>query len=137
MRSTRRPIIGLRDRALVGFVAYSFARIGAAMGMGVDDVYTRDRRLWLCLQRRRAASNTLCRHNLAAYLHEYIDGAGLANDPKAVDMYQDRHCQKHTEPAHDLFTLQAEQKHKRQHQRRKGSDRQWPEQSLLHNNELL
>jgi site-specific recombinase XerD len=25
-----------------------------------------------------------CHHNLEAYLHEYIDGAGLANDPKAI-----------------------------------------------------
>ncbi len=25
-----------------------------------------------------------CHHNLEAYLHEYIDGAGLAADPKAV-----------------------------------------------------
>ncbi|MGC1863738.1 MAG: hypothetical protein WA733_22105 [Methylocystis sp.] len=25
-----------------------------------------------------------CHHNLEAYLHEYIDGAGLANHPKAL-----------------------------------------------------
>jgi hypothetical protein len=25
-----------------------------------------------------------CHHNLESYLHEYIDGAGPANDPKAL-----------------------------------------------------
>ena len=33
-------LAGLRDRALIGLVAYSFARIGAARGMRVEDVYT-------------------------------------------------------------------------------------------------
>ena len=37
---------GLRDRALIGLMVYSFARIGAALGMAVEDVYTQNRRLW-------------------------------------------------------------------------------------------
>jgi integrase/recombinase XerC len=36
---------GLRDRALIGLMVYSFARIGAALGMAVEDVYTQNRRL--------------------------------------------------------------------------------------------
>ena len=32
---------GLRDRALIGLMVYSVARIGAALGMTVEDVYTR------------------------------------------------------------------------------------------------
>jgi integrase len=31
-------VIGLRDRALIGLMVYSFARIGAAIGMRVEDV---------------------------------------------------------------------------------------------------
>jgi site-specific recombinase XerC len=31
---------GLRDRALIGLMVYSFARIGAALGMTVEDVFT-------------------------------------------------------------------------------------------------
>ena len=31
--------IGLRDRALIGLMVYSFARIGAAVGMKVEDVF--------------------------------------------------------------------------------------------------
>ena len=33
-------VVGLRDRALIGLMVYSFARIGAALGMAVEDVYT-------------------------------------------------------------------------------------------------
>jgi integrase len=38
-------VIGLRDRALIGLMVYSFARIGAALGMTVEDVFTQNRRL--------------------------------------------------------------------------------------------
>ena len=31
--------------ALIGLMVYSFARIGAALGMTVEDVYTQNRRL--------------------------------------------------------------------------------------------
>jgi site-specific recombinase XerC len=37
--------VGLRDRALIGLMVSSFARIGAALGMKVEDVYTQNRRL--------------------------------------------------------------------------------------------
>jgi site-specific recombinase XerD len=37
--------IGLRDRALIGVMVYSFARIGAAIRMQVEDVYSRNQRL--------------------------------------------------------------------------------------------
>jgi integrase len=36
---------GLRDRALIGLMVFSFARIGAALGMKVEDVFTQNRRL--------------------------------------------------------------------------------------------
>ncbi len=78
-------VIGLRDRALIGLMVYSFARIGAAIGMQVDDVYSQNRRLWVCLHEKGGKQHAMpCHHNLEAYLHEYIDGAGLANDPKAL-----------------------------------------------------
>jgi site-specific recombinase XerD len=78
-------VIGLRDRALIGLMVYSFARIGAAIGMQVDDVYSQNRRLWVRLHEKGGKQHTMpCHHNLEAYLHEYIDGAGLANEPKAL-----------------------------------------------------
>jgi site-specific recombinase XerD len=77
-------VIGLRDRALIGLMVYSFARIGAAIGMQVEDVYSQNRRLWVRLHEKGGKQHAMpCHHNLEAYLHEYIDGAGLASEPKA------------------------------------------------------
>ena len=77
-------IIGLRDRALIGLMVYSFARIGAAIAMRVEDVYPQNRRLWVRLHEKGGKHAMPCHHNLESYLHEYIDGAGLASHPKAL-----------------------------------------------------
>jgi integrase/recombinase XerC len=50
---------GLRDRALIGLMVYSFARVSAALGMKVEDAYSERRRLWVRL-REKAASATKC-----------------------------------------------------------------------------
>src|SRR5271168_5550496 len=43
-----------------------------------------NRRLWVRLHEKGGKQHAMpCHHNLEAYLHEYIDGAGLAGDPKA------------------------------------------------------
>jgi integrase/recombinase XerC len=34
--------VGLRDRALIGLMVFPFARIGAALGMKVEDVFTQN-----------------------------------------------------------------------------------------------
>jgi site-specific recombinase XerC len=43
---------GMRDRALIALMVYSFARIGAALGMAVEDIYTQNRRLWVRLREK-------------------------------------------------------------------------------------
>ena len=74
---------GLRDRALIGLMVYSFARIGAALVMSVEDVFVQRRRLWVRLQEKGGKRHEMpCHHNLEAYLHAYIEGAGLADDAK-------------------------------------------------------
>ena len=40
----------------MGLMVYSFARIGAALGMPVEDVYTQNRRLWVRLRDRGLAA---------------------------------------------------------------------------------
>lgn len=75
--------IGLRDRALIGLMVYSFARIGAALSMKVEDVYVQNRRLWVRLHEKGGKRHEMpCHHNLEAYLHAYIDNCGLGSDPK-------------------------------------------------------
>ena len=77
--------IGLRDRALIGLMAFSFARIGAAIGMRVEDVYVQHRRLWVRLHEKGGKVHEMpCHHTLEEYLHAYIDGCGLSGDPKGV-----------------------------------------------------
>jgi site-specific recombinase XerC len=72
-------VAGLRDRALIGLMVYSFARIGAA----VEDVYTQNRRLWVRLREKGGKRHAMpCHHNLDEYLVAYLDGAGLRDDPK-------------------------------------------------------
>ncbi|WP_346380560.1 tyrosine-type recombinase/integrase [Acidithiobacillus sp.] len=74
---------GLRDRALIGLMVYSFARIGAALAMSVEDVFTQRRRLWVRLREKGSKQHEMpCHHNLEAYLHAYIEGADLADDPR-------------------------------------------------------
>ncbi len=76
-------IAGLRDRALIGLMVFSFARIGAALGMTVEDVFTQNRRLWVRLREKGGKPHAVpCHHNLETYLTAYIEGAGLAEDPK-------------------------------------------------------
>jgi len=74
---------GLRDRALIGLMVYSFARIGAALSMRVEDVFVQNRRLWVRLHEKGGKRHEMpCHHNLEHYLVEYIDGCGLREDRK-------------------------------------------------------
>ena len=50
--STRRPFRGLRDRALLAVMVYSFARVSAVVGMRVEDYYQQGKRWWLRLQEK-------------------------------------------------------------------------------------
>jgi site-specific recombinase XerC len=75
--------VGLRDRALIGLMVYAFARIGAALGMRVEDAYVQNRRLWVRLHEKGGRRHEMpCHHNLEEYLTAYLDGAGLRDDPK-------------------------------------------------------
>ncbi|MBJ9968628.1 tyrosine-type recombinase/integrase [Burkholderia seminalis] len=74
---------GLRDRALIALMVFSFARVGAALAMRVEDVYVQHRRLWVRLREKGGKAHAMpCHHTLEAYLRAYLDGTGLAGDPK-------------------------------------------------------
>ena len=75
--------IGLRDRALIALMVYSFGRIGAALAMRVEDVFVQNRRLWVRLREKGGNRHEMpCHHTLEAYLHAYLDGTGIGDDPK-------------------------------------------------------
>lgn len=74
---------GLRDCALIGLMVYSFARIGAALSMKLEDVFVQKNRLWVRLHEKGGKRHEMpCHHNLEDYLRAYIYGAGLGEEPK-------------------------------------------------------
>src|SRR3546814_17718355 len=74
---------GLRDRALIGLMIYSGARIGAALAMRVEDMFMQNRRLWVRLHEKGGKRHEMpCHHNLEDYLTAYIDGCELREDRK-------------------------------------------------------
>lgn len=75
---------GLRDRALIGLMVYTFARINAVLLMKVADYFIQGRRGWVRLHEKGGKEHEVpCNHNLEQYLDEYIAAAGIANDPES------------------------------------------------------
>lgn len=75
--------IGLRDRALIGLMVYTFARVGAAIGMRVEDVFVQGRRTWVRLHEKGGKLHDMpCHHNLEEFLHAYLQGVGISGDRK-------------------------------------------------------
>jgi len=76
--------VGLRDRALIALMTYTFARVGAAAErMRVEDIYVQARRTWVRLHEKGGKLHDMpAHHNLDGYLQAYLDGARLRDDPK-------------------------------------------------------
>jgi len=78
-------LIDLRDRALIGLMVYTFARINAVLSMRVEDYFVQGRRGWVQLHEKGGKPHSLpCHHNLDAYLEAYISAAGIAGDAKGT-----------------------------------------------------
>ena len=74
---------GLRDRALIALMVFSFARVGAALAMNVEDVYSQNRRLWVRLCEKGGKQHVMpCHHLLEEYLHAYLVQSGIEGDMK-------------------------------------------------------
>ena len=84
-------LIGLRDRALIALMTYTFARVGAAAGkMRLEDVYIQGRRTWVRLHEKGGKRHEMpCHHNLETYLQDYLEArrtsreGNSVSDPKA------------------------------------------------------
>jgi site-specific recombinase XerD len=74
-------LTGLRDRALIGVMIYTFARIGAVLQMNVGDYFSQGRRGWVRLHEKGGKEHEApCHHKLEVFLDEYIAAAGFAED---------------------------------------------------------
>ncbi|MBA2526907.1 MAG: site-specific integrase, partial [Pyrinomonadaceae bacterium] len=65
-------VVGLRDRALIGVMVYSFARVSAVVKMKVKDYYPNGKRYWLRLHEKGGKYHEVPAHHTAEkYLDEY------------------------------------------------------------------
>jgi site-specific recombinase XerD len=71
-------VVGLRDRAFIALLVYTFARVSAAAHMNVEDVYVQGKRTWVRLHEKGGKEHTLpCHHELEDYLDAYMSAAGV------------------------------------------------------------
>ena len=76
-------LVGLRDRALIGVLIYSFARISAALAMRVEDYFPQGKRWWLRLHEKGGKNHEMpVHHSLEEYLDSYVRAAGIGEDKK-------------------------------------------------------
>ena len=76
-------LVGLRDRALIGVMVYSFARISAVVAMEVEDYFANGKRWWLRLHEKGGKRHEMpAHHKLEQFLDDYLDAAGIRDGGK-------------------------------------------------------
>lgn len=77
-------LVGLRDRALIGVMAYTFARVGAAVGMNVGDYYPEGKHWTLRFREKGGKRKQIAAHHrLEEYLDAYLTASGIADEKGA------------------------------------------------------
>ena len=77
-------LAGLRDRALLSVMLYSFARVSAVLGMRRQDYFGQGSRGWLRLHEKGGKRHDVpAHHRAAAALDAYVEAGGL-EEPKAA-----------------------------------------------------
>lgn len=90
-----KTIIGLRDRALIAVMVYSFARVSAVVGMNVADYFPQGRRMWFRLSEKGGKHHEVpAHHNAESYVDEYIQSAQIQQEKRGpLFRTVDRHRQ--------------------------------------------
>jgi Phage integrase family len=119
------PCAILRDRALIATLTYSFARIGAALKMKVEDLRPRGAGWTVRLHEKGGKEHAMpCHHALAEALRAFIDAAGIAEDRKGwlfrTARAQSRYA---VRPRHEPVRRLVHDPPPRQGGRRHGADR--------------
>lgn len=69
-------VVGLRDRALIGLMIYTFARVSAVVGLELDDYHLRGKRRWVRLREKGGREHTVPLHHRAEeYVDTYLEAA--------------------------------------------------------------
>lgn len=82
-------VAGLRDRALIGVMVFSFARVSAAAAMRVEDYYQDGKRWWFRLHEKGGKRHEVPAHHSAEqYIDEYLAVAGEVADEKKHPLFR-------------------------------------------------
>lgn len=75
-------IAGLRDRALIAVMIYTFGRVSAVVGLDLEDYYLQGTRRWIRLREKGGKEHQVPVHHRAEeYLDAYLAAAGIADGP--------------------------------------------------------
>jgi site-specific recombinase XerD len=81
-------IVGLRDRALIALLVYTFARISAALHMNVEDYYPQGKRWWVRLHEKGGKQHEMPAHHLLEhYIDAYVTAASIGAE-KASPLFR-------------------------------------------------
>ena len=74
-------VVGLRDRALIGLMIFSFARVSAVLGMNIEDYYRLGKRSYIRLHEKGGKFHEVPAHHKAEeFLDAYIATAEIESD---------------------------------------------------------
>lgn len=67
-------VIGLRDRAIIALMTFTFARVGAVLALNIEDYFAKGARRWIRLREKGGKYLEAPLHHAAdEYLHRYVD----------------------------------------------------------------
>lgn len=76
-------VVGLRDRALIATMTYTFGRISAVLGMDVGDYCPNGKRWWVRLHEKGGKDHEMpAHHRLEEYLDDYLAAVPFAGNNK-------------------------------------------------------
>ncbi len=77
-------VVGLRDRAIIAVMVYTFGRVSAMVHMRVEDYYQNGKRWWIRLHEKGGKRHEVpAHHNAEAYLDAYLDAAGIWDEKRS------------------------------------------------------
>ena len=76
-------IAGLRDRAMIAVMVFSFSRVSALLGMNMEDYYPDGKRWWFRLHEKGGKRHEVPAHHKAEeYVDAYLVTGGLTGNPR-------------------------------------------------------
>ena len=77
-------LVGLRDRAMIAVMAYTFARVSAMIGMRVEDYFQQGKRWWFRLHEKGGKYHEVPAHHKAEeYVDAWLAAAGIGKEKKS------------------------------------------------------